>query len=105
MPDIGDFIRRLRGQVKIAIVAPGTPSDFQRSVYKIARCVAGFRESQRPNIESKKLSRNFQRGVGLLWLWYGYFLELHILQFLGVFTVKQDTDLMWIIIEEARSFI
>ena len=43
MPDIGDFIR---WSAKIAIAAPGTPSDFRRSrrsAYKIAKCVAGFR--------------------------------------------------------------
>ena len=43
MPDIGDFIRR---SAKIVIAAPSTPGDFRRSprsAYKIARCVAGFR--------------------------------------------------------------
>ena len=47
IPDIGDFIRRSRRSAKIAIAAPGTPADFRRSwrsAYKIARCVAGFRE-------------------------------------------------------------
>ena len=42
MPDIGDFIRRSRRLAKIAIAAPGTPGDFRRSAYKIAKCVAGL---------------------------------------------------------------
>ena len=36
MPDIGDFIRRLRRSAKIVIASPGTPDDRQ------AKCVAGF---------------------------------------------------------------
>ena len=40
MPDIGDFIRRSRRLAKIAIAAPGTPGDFRRSAYKIAKSVA-----------------------------------------------------------------
>ena len=46
MPDIGDFIRQSRRPAKIAIAAPGTPGDFRRSAYKIAKCVAGFSDSQ-----------------------------------------------------------
>lgn len=48
---------------------------------KFRREVGRVRESQRPNIESQKLNWNFKRGGGggLLWLWQGYFLELHII--------------------------
>ena len=48
MPDIGDFIRRLRRSVKIAIATLGTPGDFRRSrrsAYKIAKCVAALSPS------------------------------------------------------------
>ena len=60
MPDIGDFIRRSRRSAKIAIAAPGTPGDFRRSprsAYKIARCVAGFRNMK--NLLSESHSREY----------------------------------------------
>ena len=47
MPGIGDFIRQSWRPAKIAIAALGTHGDFmcRRSAHKIARCVAGLRES------------------------------------------------------------
>ena len=39
LANAGDFIHR---SAKIAIAAPGTPGDFRRSAYKIAKCVAGL---------------------------------------------------------------
>ena len=61
MPDIGDFIRRSQRSAKIAIAAPGTPGDFRRSgrsAYKIARCVAGFRQF-RFQLETQCVVRHF----------------------------------------------
>ena len=59
MPDIGDFIRRSRRLAKIAIATPGTRGDFRRSVYKIAKSVAGFRRSHFCAGESDEKVRQF----------------------------------------------
>ena len=55
--DIGDFMRRSRRSAKIAIAAPGTPGDFRRSAYKIAKCVAGL---------SSNMGTAARRGTGFL---------------------------------------
>ena len=51
LANVGVFNRRyLTCQISAilyAIAAPGTPSDFRRSAYKIARCVTGFRQGNR----------------------------------------------------------
>ena len=64
MRNIGDFIRRPRRSVKIAIAAPGTPGEFRRSrrsAYKIAKFVAGFKPATHLAFAKCARSRDFLR--------------------------------------------